>query len=141
MPGVETLILRTPVAAGIFGIFRFNWQLDKSASQALHLFLGRRSKIIGRCYRSQPTGRSDRLQSSNTCSNHKNPRRRDGSSGSGEHREDSGKGIGGDQDGLIPADGSHGRERIHALRACGTRHKLNGKRSHTGIGNLLYHLH
>ena len=122
-------------------MFGFNRELDKAATQALHLFFCRRPEIVRRSHCTQPPGGRNRLQSRDTGANHKYPRGCNRSRSGGKHGENSRKGISRDQDSFITADGSHGRKCVHALCARGSRHQFNGKRSHTGAGDLLKDLH
>ena len=66
-----------------------------------------------------------------------NARRGHSPGGGGQHGENSGQSVGGNQHGFVAADRAHGGKRIHALGAGGSRHQFHRERGHAGLGNLL----
>ena len=71
-------------------VFSFNGQFDESSAQTLHLFVGRRSKVVSRSHCAQPARRSNGLQPGHSRADNQNPRRGDGSSRCSEHGKNSG---------------------------------------------------
>jgi hypothetical protein len=58
---VEALILRSALSARILRVLGFKRKLDESATQALHLFFGRRPQIVCRSDRPQTVRRGNGL--------------------------------------------------------------------------------
>ena len=78
LPSVEALILRCTVSAFILRVFGLNREFHEPATQALHLFFGCRSQIVGRGDRAKAVCSGNGLQPSDSSANHQDARRRDG---------------------------------------------------------------
>jgi hypothetical protein len=70
----------------------------------------------------QAARRGNSLQSGDASTDYKNARGRNRSARRGEHGEHARQGVGAHEHGFVPADGAHGGERVHALRARGAGH-------------------
>ncbi len=138
---IERLVLGLGVASGVLRVCDFQRKLDEPAAQTLHLFLYGGTQIVGRDHGAEAASSGDGLQPGDACAHHQHARGSDGSGRGGQHGEDAGQRVGGDDDRLVSADRAHGGESVHALGAGGARHQLDGEGSRAGSGDFLHGLH
>ncbi len=134
---VKIFALRARVAAFVLRVLGFDGEFDETSAQALHLFLYRGAQIVGGNHRAQAARRGDGLQSSDADADDQHARRRDGARSGGEHGENFGQRVGGDEDRFVSADGAHGGEGVHALRARGAGHEFDGEGGDPFGGDVL----
>ena len=101
------------------------------------MLLGCGPQVVGRSDCPQPARRGDGLQTGNARADDQYSSRSDRPRSGRKHGENSGQRIRGDQDRFVSANRAHGREGVHALRACAARYQFHGERGHAFPGNLL----
>src|SRR5467141_2387480 len=133
---VKIFTLRARVAAFVLRVFGFDGQFDEAASEALHLLLNRRAQIVGGNHRAQAARGSDGLQSRDAAADDQHARGSDGARRGGEHGKNFGQRVRGNERRFVSGNGGHGGERVHALRARGARHQLDGEGGDSFAGDF-----
>ncbi len=129
LAGIESFVLRGRITASVLRVFGLDGQFDEAAAEALHLFFDGGPHVIGGNHRAEALGRGDGLQPRDAAADDQHARGGNRARGGGHHGIKLGKHVGGDDHGFIAANGGHGGERVHGLRARGARHQLDGERA------------
>ncbi len=99
-------------------------EIDELRPEALHLFLGRRSHVVGTHHGAEPARRGDGLEPSHSGPHDQHLGRRHGTGRRHEHGEELGQVLGGRQPGSVTGHRGLRGERVHGLGPADARQEV-----------------
>ena len=122
------------VAAGGLGVLEAHVELEEAGAERLDLLLDGRAHVEGLDDRAEAARGGDRLEAGHAGAEHEHLGGADGAGGGGEHREEAGQLLGGDQGGAVAGHRGLRGERVHRLGARDARDRLHREARHARLG-------